>query len=65
MRVPVLLNNSESILGRDCINVQNLAKPLIGTQFLLHICEFIIERSLINVQNAAKPLVIVVGSLNI
>ena len=53
------------MLQRDCINVQNVAKPLIRTQFLLHIYEFILERSLINVQNVAKPLVIVVGLLNI
>ena len=61
----VLLNISESILGRDCINAPNVAKLLIGTQFLLHICKFILKRNLINVQNVAKPLVIVVISLNI
>ena len=50
----VLLNISESILGRDCINAPNVAKLLIGTQFLLHICKFILKRNLINVQNVGK-----------
>ena len=44
------------MLERNLINVQNVAKPLLTTHFLLDISEFILERKLINVQNVAKPL---------